>query len=241
LHLPKVRRFCFHGAVGIQTSATERRNAVSYCTTILSKDANLYRQAQAGDAEELAQLMGWHEGLVHHIVRQQWRGRLSYEEAIHAGRVGLWRAILGYDPERGNAFSSYASVAIARHVWRAVKEAEQEEEIVVAPTSSTPSLAAETEGVEWEVKATLYVMVGRLSVKQQWVVSSYYGLDGWGGCTLAQLGEGLGCSRQAVHYHLRKALVCLRHPVFSAVLRALLGRNRREDYLQALRPERRQR
>jgi hypothetical protein len=33
----------------------------------------------------------------------------------------------------------------------------------------------------------------------------------------------------------------LRHPAFSAVLRELLGHNRREDYLQALRPEGRQR
>jgi len=168
---------------------------VSYCTTILGKDADLYRQAQAGDGEGLAQLMRSHEGLVHHIVRQQWRGRLSYEEAIHAGRVGLWRAILGYDPERGDAFPSYASVAIARQLWRAVKEAEREEEIAVAFTLSTPSLAAEAEGVGWEVEATLYALVGRLPVKQRWVVSSYYGLDGWGGCTLAQLGEQLGCSR----------------------------------------------
>ena len=153
----------------------------------------------------------------------------------------MWRAILSFDPERGNAFSSYASVVIARHVWRAVELAEGEEWTARASTSVASCLDPQVERLAWEVKATLYAMVDRLPSKQRWVVCVYYGLDGWGGCTLAQLGGRLGCSRQAVHYHLPKALVSLRHPVFSAVLRALLGHNRREDYLQALCPERRQR
>jgi len=47
-----------------------------------------------------------------------------------------------------------------------------------------------------------------------------------------------GCSRQAIHQHLQRARVQLRHPAFSADLRALLERNRRADYLAALRPRR---
>ena len=214
---------------------------MSHCTTISDKDANWFGQAQAGDAESLEQLMCAHEGLVHHIVRQQWRGRLGYEEAVHAGRIGLWRAILGFDPERGYAFSTYASVAISRHVWRAVELAEREQWTARVSASVASCLDPQVEVLAWEVKATLHAMVEHLPPKQRWVVCTYYGLDGWGGCTLAQLGGRLGCSRQAVHYHLHKALVSLRHPVFSAVLRALLGHNRREDYLQALWSERRQR
>jgi RNA polymerase sigma factor (sigma-70 family) len=214
---------------------------VSHCTTISDKDANQFGQAQAGDAKSLEQLMRTHEGLVHHVVHQQWRGRLGYEEAVHAGRIGLWRAIVGFDPERGNAFSSYASVAIARHVWRAVELAEREEWTARVSAFAASCLDPGAEVLAWEINATLHAMVEHLPPKQRWVVCTYYGLDGWGGCTLAQLGGRLGCSRQAVHYHLHKALVSLRHPVFSAVLRALLGHNRREDYLQALWPERRQR
>ena len=108
---------------------------MSYSTTIRSLDANLYVQAQGGDAQSLENLMRMHEGLVHHIVRQQWRSQLSYEQAIHAGRIGLWHAVLGYDPGRGYAFSTYASVAIARHVWQAVRRAEREQAavLVLAP------------------------------------------------------------------------------------------------------------
>jgi len=212
---------------------------VSYCTTISEEDANLFRQAQAGDAASLDQLMRTHDGLVHHMVHQQWLGCLSYEEATHAGRGGLWRAILGFDPGRGNAFSTYACVAIARHVWRAVQRAEREERQVPLAESITLCPDPRTEVLAREVVAALYAMVEELPAKQRWVVCSYYGLDHRGGCTLAQLGHRLGCSRQTIHYHLRKALLRLRHPAFSMRLRALLGRNRRADYVQALGVERR--
>ena len=211
---------------------------MSHCTTISDRDTSRFVQAQSGDAESLEQLMRAHEGLVHHVVRQQWRGCLSYEEAVHAGRIGLWRATLGFDPERGNAFSSYASVAIARHVWRAVDLAEREKRRAHVPASIIPCRDPQVEVLSWEVGATLHAMVARLPAKQRWVVCTYYGLDGWGGCTLAQLGHRLGCSRQAVHYHLCKALRRLRHPAFSMLLRAMLGRNRRKDYLRALYAER---
>ncbi len=212
---------------------------MSHCTTISDKDAKRFGCAQGGDRESVEQLMRVHEGLVHYIVRQQWCGCLSYEEAAHAGRIGLWRAILGFDPERGRAFSTYAGVAIARHVWRAVELAERDERTARAPACAASCLDPRAEVLAWEVKATLHAMVERLPPKQRWVVCTYYGLDGRGGYTLAQMGRRLGCSRQAVHYHLRKALLRLRHPAFSLLLRALLGRNRRADYLQALRAERR--
>jgi len=46
---------------------------------------------------------------------------LPYEEAAQAGRQGLWRAILNYDPKRGPPFTSYAYKAIMHYVWAAVQ------------------------------------------------------------------------------------------------------------------------
>jgi RNA polymerase sigma factor (sigma-70 family) len=207
---------------------------VSDCITKCGQEANLFRQAQAGEKERVEQLMRVHERLVHYIVRQQWRGCLAYEEAVQAGRIGLWRAILGYAPTRGYTFSTYASVAIARHVWRAVALAEKGERTSISLTPSQPDVNPQVEVLAWEVHATLHAMVRHLPSKQRWVVCTYYGLDGWGGSTLAQLGHRLGCSRQAVHYHLRKALLRLRHPAFSALLRDLVAHNHRADYLQAI-------
>ena len=214
---------------------------MSYSTTKPGQEANLYVQAQGGDTQSLEELMRMHEGLVHHMVRQQWRGRLSYEQAIHAGRIGLWHAVLGFDPGRGYAFSTYAGVAIARQVWHAVRRAEREPDAALVPVPHPSSVDPRAELHAEEIEAALYALVARLPVLQCWIVCTYYGLDNQGGCTLAELGRRRGCSRQAIHAHLRKALVTLRHPAFSARLRALLDRNSRAAYLRALRAQRRRR
>ena len=206
-----------------------------------------FRQAQAGDTESLAQLMHQHDRLVHHVIRRQSGGSLSYAETLQEGRIGLWRAILRFDPERGTAFSTYAGTAIAHQVWRAVKRrAAQDKERVkryglwrddIAP----PLFPADLLGREIELlaEAELYALVAQLPRKQRRIVWAYYGLDGQDRQTQRQLGDELGCTRQAIHYHLRCALQRLRHPAFSASLRALLDLNRRQDYLQVLQPERR--
>jgi len=208
-------------------------------TTTSTEVATLFQQAQAGDALSLAQLMHQHDGLVHHMVHRQWHGPLSYAQLLHEGRIGLWRAILGFDPQRGFAFSTYASIAIARHIWRAVERATEQQQEDPGPGEDTLAQDPLNSLLEQEVQQVLHAMVEHLSPRQRWVVRAYYGLDGQGAHTLAHLGSQLGCTRQAVYYHLRKALLHLRHPAFSATLRALLGRNRRRDYLQALRPIRR--
>jgi RNA polymerase sporulation-specific sigma factor len=185
------------------------------------------------------QLMGQHDGLVHYTLRRQSSGPLSYGELLQAGRIGLWRAIMGYDPQRGTAFSTYASVVIARHIWRAVSQGQQIEpgcQTAVEPSSPPDPLGYL---LKQELYEALHRLVGQLPPQQRWVVREYYGLDGQGAHTQAQLAAQRGCTRQAISYHLCRALLYLRHPAFSAALRAWLGRNRRQDYLRALRPYRR--
>src|SRR5512136_2971420 len=71
-------------------------------------EATLFRQAQAGCRYSLNLLMARHEGLVHAVVRRYGFGDLAFAEALHLGRLGLWRAIVHYTPERGVAFSTFA-------------------------------------------------------------------------------------------------------------------------------------
>jgi RNA polymerase sigma factor (sigma-70 family) len=221
---------------------------MTYITTGNPEVANLFRHAQAGDAVSLARLMDQHDGLVHHILRRQWCGSLNYTAVLQEGRIGLWRAILGFDPARGVCFSTYASVAIARHIWQAVARQQAQDEAQAAREKKVGECALFpvplpdrwSRLVAQEVQEALQAQVAALPARQRRVIQAYYGLDGQGSRTLTQVGRELGCSRQAVTYHYRRALVCLRHPAFSASLRALLERNRRQDYLQALQPGRRQ-
>lgn len=215
-----------------------------YSTTGKGEDANLFGRAQAGDGPSLERLMAQHDGLVHRVLRRQWRGALSYTEALQEGRIGLWRAILGYEAERGIAFSTYAGVAIARKVWQAVelRQAREEklEQVWDWEEEANPGPGVLSCLLVREVQAALKVQVQELPARQRRIVEAYYGLEGQGPQTLAEMGRQLGCSRQAVSYHHHRALQRLRHPASSARLRELLGRNRREDYLQVLQPPRRQ-
>ena len=202
-------------------------------------EATLFTKAQAGDAASVAVLMARHAGLVHTVVQRQWSGGWAYADIVQEGRIGLWQAILKYDPTRGVAFSTYAGVAIAYQVWAAVR---REAANATAEVRSGPAgIAADVHTrVVWRhVCRTLRQTVAALPEKERWLVARYYGLDGRGGTTQAALGVQLGCTRQAIGYHLRKARLRLRHPAWSAVLRAWLAYNQRQDYWAALRPARR--
>jgi hypothetical protein len=52
-------------------------------------------------AVEIDRALVKHERLVHWVVHRQWLGELSYVAAVQAGRLALWRAIQGYDSQRG--------------------------------------------------------------------------------------------------------------------------------------------
>ena len=83
-------------------------------------------QAPVGGPATIEQALDHHEGLIHAVIRREGSDSLIYEEALQAGRIGLWRAILNYDPMRGTAFSTYAWVAIGRHIRRAAARAARE-------------------------------------------------------------------------------------------------------------------
>ena len=87
----------------------------------LTTEASLFHQAQAGCRDSLDRLMATHDGLVQAVVRRQVLGQLPFAEVVQAGRLGLWRTLLGYDPQRGGAFATYDWPAIQRQIWRAVQ------------------------------------------------------------------------------------------------------------------------
>jgi RNA polymerase sigma factor (sigma-70 family) len=201
-----------------------------------SDEKALFGQAQAGDQPSLEVLMRRHERLVHAVVHAQWSAGWRYVDIVHEGRIGLWQAILKYDPDYGTAFSTYAWPAIAHQIWAAVGRAQQPAQpaSATAREASGPDVAAEV--LESQVHAALRQAVTRLPDQERRIMARYYGLDGRGGCTQRALGQLLGCTRQAVGYHLQKALCRLRHPGWSARLRALRGDNQRAAYRAAVVP-----
>lgn len=186
-------------------------------------------------AQAVRQAMEQHDGLVHAFIQRQGGGDISYEEALQAGRIGLWRAIQGYDPRRGTAFSTYAWVAIYRHIHRRAKALNRDTHVEV---QDLPVLwVVPDPGEDLERKRTervLHDLVNQLPPRLRRVIVGRYGLGGQLPCTLKELGEELGLSRERVRQLQQDALAWLRHPAHSWQLRHLLGKNTAVDYRRAL-------
>lgn len=177
-------------------------------------------------------LMGRHEGLVHAVLRGQARRGVAYEELLQAGRIGLWQAILHFDPHRGIAFSTYAWVAIQRHIWRAVAQANRPQANLPHPRLADPLDMAEEHLWQAEVHSALLEAVSRLPERLRQVIVSAYGLDEEPPCTLVAIGQRYGVSREMARIWRNDGLLLLRLPVFSGRLRLMYGQNDREAYVR---------
>jgi len=199
--------------------------------------AALFRQAQAGCRDSLARLMATHERLVHAVVRQQVLGNLPFAEALQAGRIGLWHAILHFDPQRGTAFSTYAWTCIMHRVWREVKLAEraQGQAGKHLPLGEAASRRGEDgdPALAWAalaVSAALWDLIARLPERLRIVVLARYELTGQPQVFYAQIGVVLGVSGERARQLHTEALIWLRQPAHSQQLRSLLDRHTLVDY-----------
>ncbi len=201
------------------------------------RDPASFCRSRAGPDSGLDALMARHEGLVHTVLRRQWGGTLPYDERLQAGRIGLWHALLRFDPERGFAFSTYAGTAIQREIWQAVRQAEKSVSrplpaLAALPAALSTDLADAPDAalVHAEALQALHALVDKLPLGLGQVVIAYYGLADSPPRTLRQLGRELGLSHEAVRLRLWAALVWLRHPGHSLALRQLLERNSRAEH-----------
>ncbi len=188
-----------------------------------------------GADDRWASAMVAHEGLVHWVVRQQDRGPLSYADALHEGRIGLWQALRHYGPARGTRFSTYAVPAITHALWKAVAAAHLRRTTAApAPTPTAPDPDPADVLHTQQVHAALHVLVATLPPRLRHVVGAHLGLAGMPPRTFAALGAERGVSRQRIHQEYLTALTLLAHPSDSLPLRRLLGRDTRASYQQTL-------
>lgn len=191
--------------------------------------------AQAGCQDCLNACLKQHEGLVYLIARRQCPGHAEYADLIQEGRIGLWQAILHFEPEQGYAFSTYASVAIRNRIWNAV-------ELSLKPVGwLEPGPAAErlTESVTaWQREQVCQAIAEELVClpeRLRQVIQRYYGISGEEPLTLAAIGQQMGLTRERIRQLRNEALVLLRLPALSMRVRGLCARDRRSDYQQARR------
>ena len=198
-------------------------------------EARLFEQAQNGCGESLDLLLVRHEPLVVYAVKRQNLGDLPFEEAVQGGRIGLWKAILGYDPHKGYQFSTYAYGAIVHQIWAAVKDhcvanrkehATREWAVFFGHWEVGPAQRQR----EQELKNCLQALVAGLPERLQQIIQVRYELCGQKWQTLPELGVELGICGERVRQLQVEALVWLRHPAHSQDLRTLLRRHSQQEY-----------
>ena len=198
-------------------------------------EATLIKQAQAGSQQILNLLLLRHERLVHWAVRRQWIYTLPYAVAVQEGRRGLWQAIMGFDPERGSKFSTYAYPAIMKYVWAGVKgeirriHREIPTEVLglyFYENSPDPARLR-----DWEdVRQCLSALVKRLPKQQAQIIQMHYGLDGYVPHSQPEIANLFGVTKQRISQMEIAALVWLRQPAHSQELRSLLARHDQAQY-----------
>jgi RNA polymerase sigma factor (sigma-70 family) len=190
--------------------------------------------AQQGCADCLDHLVRKNEALIAWFLQRVARGPLTYEEARQAGRIGLWKALRGFDPTRGFTFSTYAVVAIRRHIQR---EAQRQKRF----GRSLPEvpLASPVDLLEQAHKSILSQAVQRwvrqLSPRLADILRAYYGLGNAPPQTQRMIARELGVTHQRVQQLLAEARLLLALPVYSWPIRLLVERTSASDVREALR------
>lgn len=148
-------------------------------------------------------------------------GRLSisseeFDEFVAEGNAILLYAIDKFDYSRGYRFSTYATHAVQRHLYRVIdrrrkragRETARAPELLLNQSASAPD---PDEVPEAEVKEAATAIMSRmdsmLSNREQFIVRGRFGLDGTGeGKTFRVLAEQLGLSKERVRQLLQQSL-----------------------------------
>lgn len=192
----------------------------------------IFACAQSGCEACLQQLLCQHEGLVHAVIRRSWVGTTEYEDLLQEGRIALWRAICGFDVERGTTFSTYAWPIIERQIWQVVAKNERQSKTppLLWPEPPDPESSAMSAWQTAAVAAALWPALRHLDRRGRQVITAAYGLDGQPACSMAAIGRRYGVSRERVRQWRNDALVLLRLPTICGRLSDLVDQNDRQAY-----------
>jgi RNA polymerase sigma factor (sigma-70 family) len=179
-------------------------------------------------------LVRQNEPLVHWVLQRSSSAPLSYDEALQSGRIGLWRALLRFDPERGFTFCTYAVVAIRRHIQRENQLGQRAQRPLPGVPGEPPAELLE------EVQRRILLRavppwLAHLPPRLAYAIKAYYGLTNAPPQTQRAIARTLGVTRQRVQQLLTEARLLLALPVYSWPIRLLLERTSTADIQAALR------
>lgn len=88
---------------------------------IAVEDKWFLEEAKLGDSLSLGYLMEKYDYIVRAKARKYFLNGAEKEDVFQEGRMGLYRAIIDYDPSQETSFVFFADICITRHIMNAVK------------------------------------------------------------------------------------------------------------------------
>lgn len=85
------------------------------------KDGELIRMAREGDESAVEALLTRYKPLVLKLSRARFIAGGDREDLLQEGMIGLYQAIMSYDPEREAGFPAFAALLIDRQMMRAIE------------------------------------------------------------------------------------------------------------------------
>jgi len=191
--------------------------------------------AQAGCPDCLEALLIQHKKLIYIVVHRQYPGKSDYADLIQAGWIGLWQAILHFDPGRGSTLSTYAGRAIRNRIWQEVERGWKKAGWLEAARAGEGLSEIVSAWQEAQVHQALVEELACLPERLRQVIVLSYGLEGQAPMRLKEIGQQMGVSGERIRQLRNEALVLLRLPALSIRLRGLCEQDSRQAYQQACR------
>jgi RNA polymerase sigma factor (sigma-70 family) len=166
--------------------------------------------------------------LIWTIIRQQTTGNMDRASLIQEGRIGLWQAVMHYDPERGGKFSRYACKAIYNQISQSIEQSRKADvEFDATRLEDYQALRLLTLDEPQNIRS-LKEALDCLDCRLRQVIVLNFGLEGQVPHTLIEIGEQMGISQQRALQLRNKALDLLRLQVLSPQQISMYKENRRK-------------
>jgi RNA polymerase primary sigma factor len=183
-----------------------------------------------GKVAEIDQLLVRAERLRNHLIRANTRlvmsiarrfadARNSFDDLLSHGVASLMHSVEKFDYDRGYRFSTYATCAVRRDLYRLVMGRKRElqrfttgaTEMLAGCTDVEPDSGALTEVAWKQLSGSLREMMTKLDDRERVILAARFGLEGMDKrCSYSRLGDRLGISKERVRQLANRALDKLR-------------------------------